>query len=267
MRVTDYVKLLFGAIVAALCIAAIANASKSIEIKKAPNLTPTVNPATEDRTATWFTAEAEVQGLKVSHRAFVLRGTPVKEKVVALTFDDAPRPETTEQIMTILQREKVPATFFMIGKQVERFPTVVREIEANGFTMGNHTYSHVNLKKVPFEDVVTEYAATNNAVREIVGHGMQFCRPPGGDNSLGVEQAAATVGLRTVLWTDDPSDYAMPGEKAIMDFTLEHLSDGGIILLHDGVDQTIHCLPELIKEIRARGYTIVPLSALPANKV
>ncbi len=214
-----------------------------------------------------MTAQSEVEGLKASNRAYVVRGAKVKDKVIALTFDDAPRPEATEQIMTILLDKKAPATFFMIGKQVERFPTVVREIEANGFTMGNHTYSHVNLKKISFEDVATEYAATNDAVREIVGHGMQYCRPPGGDNSFAVERAAATVGLKTVLWTDDPADYSMPGEKAIVDYTLGHLSDGGIILLHDGVDETIHCLPQLIDEIRARGYKIVPLSELPAGKV
>ena len=144
---------------------------------------------------------------------------------------------------------------------------MTQEIDDNGFTIGNHTYSHVNLKKIPLVDVETEYAATNNAVRGLVGHGIDFCRPPGGDCNFTVEQGAAAVGLKTVLWTDDPVDYTMPGEQAILDYTLSHLSDGGIILLHDGVDQTVDCLPKLIEEIRARGYKIVPLSELPARKV
>ena len=265
MLVSDYVKIFCGAVVAATCLGAVAVASKAATAPLSVN--PRVNPATEFKTYTWLTANAEVQHLKVPNAVRVLRGAEVKEKVVSLTFDDAPRPETTEALMRILTREKAPATFFVIGKQVERFPTVTQEIDANGFGIGNHTYSHVNLKQVPLEDIETEYAATNDAVRGLVGHGMEFCRPPGGDCNVKVERGAAAVGLKTVLWTDDPSDYTMPGEQAILDYTLGHLTDGGIILLHDGVDQTIQCLPKLIEGIRARGYKIVPLGELPSTKL
>jgi len=264
MHVSDYMKLICGAVVATTCLGAIAVASRP---ESPSNLNPKVNTATEFKTYTWLTANSEVQHLKPRADVRVLRGSEVKEKVVALTFDDAPRPETTEELMRILQRESAPATFFVIGKQVERYPTVTQEIDANGFTLGNHTYSHVNLKQVPLLDVETEYEATNNAVRELVGHGMEFCRPPGGDCNFKVEQGAAAVGLQTVLWTDDPGDYTMPGEQTILDFTLSHLTDGGIILLHDGVDQTVECLPKLIEGIRAKGYRIVPLSELPSHRV
>ena len=265
MLVNDYVKISFGAIVAATCLGAIAVASKPASASV--NLNPKVNEATEFKTYTWMTANSEIQRIKVPGAVRVVRGSETKEKVVALTFDDAPRPETTEALMRILMREKAPATFFVIGKQVERYPTVTQEIDANGFTIGNHTYSHVNLKKIPLGDVETEYVATNNAVRGLVGHGIDFCRPPGGDCNFKVEQGAAAVGLKTVLWTDDPVDYTMPGEQAILDYTLSHLSDGGIILLHDGVDQTVNCLPKLIEGIRAHGYKIVPLGELPSTKV
>jgi peptidoglycan/xylan/chitin deacetylase (PgdA/CDA1 family) len=113
----------------------------------------------------------------------------------------------------------------------------------------------------------TEYEATNDAVRDVVGHGMRYCRPPGGDNNFDTERAGATVGLRTVLWTDDPNDYVKPGRAAVLDYTIDHLTPGGIILLHDGVDQTIDVLPKMIHEIWKRGYRIVPLSDLPAGKV
>ena len=265
MVVSDYVKILFGAIIAASCVGAVAVASKPGA--PAANLSPKFNVATEFKTYTWMAANSEVQHIKVPDAVRVLRGSEVKDKVVALTFDDAPRPETTEELMRILQREGAPATFFVIGKQVERYPVVTQEIDANGFTLGNHTYSHVNLKKISLTEVETEYAATNDVVRDLVGHGMNFCRPPGGDCNLKVEQGAAAVGLKTVLWTDDPVDYTMPGEQAILDYTLSHLSDGGIILLHDGVDQTVKILPKLIDEIRARGYKIVPLADLPSKKV
>ncbi|MHB8637028.1 MAG: polysaccharide deacetylase family protein [Fimbriimonadaceae bacterium] len=265
MFVSDYVKMFCGAVVATMCLGAVAVASKPVTTSA--SLTPKVNPATEFKSYTWLTANTEVQHIKPPAAVRVVRGSRIKEKIIALTFDDAPRPETTEALMLILQGADVPATFFVIGKQVERYPTVTREIDANGFTIGNHTYSHVNLKEVPLVDVETEYAATNNAVRGLVGHDLTFCRPPGGDCNLKVEEGAAAVGLKTVLWTDDPADYAMPGEQVILDYTLSHLSDGGIILLHDGVQQTVDILPKLIHDIRARGYRIVPLSDLPSQKV
>jgi len=265
MYVNDFVKIVSGAVVAATCLCAVAVASKPAPAP--PTLSPKVNTATEFKTITWMTANDEVQHIKVPNAVRVVRGSEVKHKVIALTFDDSPRPQTTEELMRILTAAKAPATFFVIGKQVERFPTVTQEISANGFELGNHTYSHVNLKQIPLADIETEYAATNDAVRTLIGHGMQFCRPPGGDCNVKVEQGAAAVGLKTVLWTDDPTDYTMPGEQAILDYTLSHLSDGGIILLHDGVEQTARCLPKLIDGIRARGYKIVPLADLPSAKI
>ena len=222
MVVSEYVKIFCGALIAATCVGAIAFGTKTAEATTHSD--PKVNPATEFKSSTWLTANAEIQNSKVPGAVRVVRGKDFKEKVVALTFDDAPRPETTEQLMRILLREQVPATFFVIGKQVERFPTVTQEIDANGFTIGNHTYSHINLKQVPLADIETEYAATNDAVRSLVGHGIEFCRPPGGDNNFKVEQGAAAVGLKTVLWTDalrlhpagrtgDPRLHAKPPDR------------------------------------------------------
>lgn len=265
MLVSDIVKFLSGSVVAISCLGAVAIGSKPA----AATLTsiPKTNTASEFKTITWMNANAAVQAIKPPASVKVIRGNDTKEKVVALTFDDAPRPETTEKLMRILLQAQAPATFFVIGKQVERFPTVTQELDANGFTLGNHTYSHVNLKRISLGDVETEYAATNDAVRTLVGHGMEFCRPPGGDCNFKVEQGAAAVGLKTVMWTDDPIDYTMPGEQQIFDYTMSHLTDGGIILLHDGIDQTIEILPKLIEAIRAKGYKIVPVSELPATKV
>ncbi len=257
----DLAKFGLGAAVATACIVVIAYASKPLF--HAANL----NPAVEIRTVSWDRANAKVQNLTGKPGAYVLRGAPTPDKVVALTFDDGPREDTTEKLIKVLKQESVPATFFVIGNRVESYPSIVRDIDLNGFELGNHTYSHINLKSVEFDEMMTEYEATNEAVEGIVGHGMRFCRPPGGDNNFDTERAGATVGLKTVLWTDDPNDYVRPGQKAIMDYTLEHLTPGGIILLHDGVNQTIEVLPKLIHEIWKKGDRIVPLDQLPAGKV
>src|SRR5450631_761251 len=106
MLVSDYVKISFGAVVAATCLGAVAVASKPSSASV--NLNPRVNPATEFKTYTWMTANSEVQHIKVPGAVRVVRGSEIKEKYVSLTFDDAPRPETTEALMRILMREKAP---------------------------------------------------------------------------------------------------------------------------------------------------------------
>ena len=227
---------------------------------------PVVN-VTENRTTTWLDAANKTRGEKEPLEAAVVRGVATKDKVIALTFDDAPRPTTTHDLLQVLVEKKAPATFFMIGKQVDRFPSVVSEVALNGCSVGNHSYSHAKMTDLPAGDQLTEYRACNDAIRAVTEVPIQFCRPPGGDVNLEVERAAAAEGMKTVFWTDDPVDYTEPGEDKILSYTLSHLTNGGIILLHDGVEQTVDVLGKMIDEIRSRGYKIVPLSELPSSRV
>jgi peptidoglycan/xylan/chitin deacetylase (PgdA/CDA1 family) len=183
----------------------------------------------------------------------LMHGDP-RAKVVALTFDDGPHPAYTPQLLAILKKYKVKATFFVIGKMVEQYPDLVRAEDAAGNLVGNHTYHHVNLKRVPLDEIAIEWQACNAAVKSVIHKEMAYCRPPGGDYDLDVITAAMDSGLTTVLWTDDPGDYASPGDKAIEKRVLNRISNGGIILLHDGVQQTVDVLPQIIESLQRRGF-------------
>jgi peptidoglycan/xylan/chitin deacetylase (PgdA/CDA1 family) len=183
-------------------------------------------------------------------------------KDIALTFDDGPHPQFTPQLLAVLKRENVTATFFVIGKQVELYPNLIKDENAAGHVVGNHTFSHVTLTHIPEEDVETEYRSCSDLVQSIIGKRPKFCRPPGGDYDDDVLQAASNTGLTTTLWTDDPGDYASPGVMAIETRTIKHLKAGAIILLHDGIQETIDILPKLIQIARAKGLNFVGIDKL-----
>jgi peptidoglycan/xylan/chitin deacetylase (PgdA/CDA1 family) len=191
----------------------------------------------------------------------LIRGNP-REKLLALTFDDGPHPAFTEKLLYLLKEYKVKATFFVVGKMVEKHPELLKEIVADGNMVGNHTFSHVTLTKIPFSEIRAEYEACNDIVEDVAGVKMRFCRPPGGDYDRHVIKAATEQGLTTVLWTDDPGDYANPGTHVIEMKTLDRLSNGGIILLHDGIQQTLDVLPQIIAYARDHGYRFVTVDEL-----
>ncbi|MEA2552382.1 MAG: peptidoglycan-N-acetylglucosamine deacetylase [Fimbriimonadaceae bacterium] len=214
-----------------------------------------------DRSPEEIQAQAKREERQGVYLPKLIRGNPHK-KLLALTFDDGPHPIKTEELLEILQSENVKATFFVVGKMVERRPDLLRLIASKGHEIGNHTFSHVTLTKVPLNEVRAEYEACNDIVEEVTGKRMRFCRPPGGDYDRDVIKAATEQGLTTVLWTDDPGDYANPGTHVIEEKTLERLSNGGVILLHDGIEQTLQVLPQIIEYAKHKGYRFVTVGDL-----
>jgi peptidoglycan/xylan/chitin deacetylase (PgdA/CDA1 family) len=192
------------------------------------------------------------------------RGDP-QTPVVALTFDDGPHPDFTPKLLDILKRENVKATFFVVGRMAEQYPQLIRAERAAGHVVGNHTYHHVNLTKIPIDEIATEWQACQDVVQSITGGTMRFCRPPGGDYDGDVITAAMALGLTTVLWTDDPGDYASPGDRTIDRRVLGAISSGGIVLLHDGVQQTLDILPGLIASLKRRGFRFETVEQMKAG--
>lgn len=191
----------------------------------------------------------------------LVRGDASRREI-ALTFDDGPHRQFTPKLLEILAKYGVKATFFVVGEMSERAPDLVRAEMAGGHNVGNHTYSHVNLTKVPVQDVLTELRAGTDVLTTITGVRPHLFRPPGGDYDHDVILAAETEGYTTVLWTDDPGDYASPGEALLMTRLLEHVNPGGILLLHDGIQQTIDLLPKLIETLRQKGYTFITVDEM-----
>lgn len=181
-------------------------------------------------------------------------------KDIALTFDDGPHPLYTQKLLDILKQENVKATFFVVGKMVGRHPELVQQEAAEGHEVANHTFSHLRLPTIPPQNIEPELRNGALAIQKAIGEPTKLFRPPGGEYDDDVIKAAQKLGYVMVLWTDDPGDYASPGERRIEDYTLKYITNGGIILLHDGVQQTLDILPDLIRHLKAQGYRFVTRS-------
>jgi cellulose synthase/poly-beta-1,6-N-acetylglucosamine synthase-like glycosyltransferase/peptidoglycan/xylan/chitin deacetylase (PgdA/CDA1 family)/spore germination protein YaaH len=199
--------------------------------------------------------------------------------LIALTFDDGPDPRWTPAILDILKREQVPATFFIIGKNGQAYPDLLRRVVNEGHEIGNHTYTHPNLGEIPLPLTDLELNATQRLIESETGRSTVLFRPPyfgdaEADKPQEVEPAyrAQKLGYLVVGVRIDPDDWELPvTADEIVDRTLQRVDDnnpdtrGQVVLLHDsGGDRaaTVAALPELIHKLRARGFRFVPVSEL-----
>ena len=199
----------------------------------------------------------------------LVRG-PASGNRVALTFDDGPAPPFTEQILDVLRYHGVPATFFVCGKNVERFPGVTRRIQAEKHTIGNHTYSHPALYFKSRVEIAEEVDRTQAAVEKAAGVRPKLFRPPYGGRWFGLFGVLRERGLRAVQWSVASFDWEKERDAAeIARLTLEQLRPGSVILMHDGreprppgeVDAaaTVAALPAIIEGARKAGFEFVPV--------
>lgn len=203
---------------------------------------------------------------------YLVRRAGVAPGRVALTFDDGPDPTYTPAILDILARERVPATFFVLGAQAAAAPGLVARVRDAGHELGNHSFSHPDVDGVGALRLRGELEATSQVVASITGRRPLFYRPPSladvEPRSAASAAAFARAGSLGYLVVDadvDPRDWAAPGAAAIVAATLRQAGRGGVILLHDGGGNraaTVQALPAIIAGLRARGLSFVPLSAM-----
>lgn len=232
---------------------------------------PSPEPMGHGSSGLWQAVAEPVSQLRADTKAAMARGVDQARFVrgdrhkrqICLTIDDGPHPGPTERLLAILRAEQVKATFFVVGKMAQRYPHLVRAEAADGHEIGSHTFHHVNMTRVPEAELRRELTETNDVLTDILGHGAELLRPPGGQYNARTVEVARLVGLTTVLWTDDPGDYDQRiAPELILRRTIRDASPGGIILLHDGPQSTLAILPRLIHYLRAQGYTFVTCGEL-----
>lgn len=212
-----------------------------------------------------LTAQHEAEIAHGLHFRKLMNGDRTKRQI-ALTFDDGPHPQFTPSLLRILASYNAKATFFLVGEKAEQAPELVKQEVAAGHSIGNHTYHHVNLNKIPQRLVATEIRACGDVLKGITGQPPHLFRPPGGDYDRPVAETINGLGYTLVLWTDDPGDYASPGTKLIEARILNKLANGGIILIHDGVQQTVDVLPSLLQSLQRRGFEFVTVDEMLEGK-
>jgi peptidoglycan-N-acetylglucosamine deacetylase len=183
---------------------------------------------------------------------------------VALTFDDGPWPHSTQQILAILVQRQAPATFFVVGRQVERYPELVRRELAAGMAVGSHSYSHPQpFDRLPVARIRDEITHGRRTLVPLEVRPVGF-RPPGGATTSTVMAAAQELGDRTVLWSVDPADWqhGVTADQLVWR-VLAGARPGAIVLLHDGGGDrsaTVAALPAIIDGLHRLGLTptVVP---------
>lgn len=177
---------------------------------------------------------------------------------IALSFDDGPGDDTS-RLLDGLRERNVKASFFLMGRKVEKRPEVVEQMHADGHLIGSHTYSHISFFESSTEEIALELQKTDDAIAAICGEKTSFYRPPYG-YYFGWQLNA--IDKIAVLWSDSPRDWVHTDEDYIYNYLVEHATDGEIVLLHDTKPGTVSAVLRAIDTLSEQGYEFVRVDEL-----
>ncbi len=185
-------------------------------------------------------------------------------KTIYLTFDDGPNPTWTPRILSLLEEYGAHASFFVVGENVQRWPSLVQRAAQDGDTIGDHTWSHPNLTDMPPTAVYIELGRDRNWITTLTGRPPTVWRPPYEAFNASDAAIATGLGMKMQLWSVDTGDWQLPGAEVIVLRVMAALHNGMVVLLHDGGgvtrSETVAAVAILIPELEAAGYR---LAALP----
>jgi peptidoglycan-N-acetylglucosamine deacetylase len=182
---------------------------------------------------------------------------------LAMTFDDGPSAEYTPRLLDLLKARHIKATFFLVGKNVEAHPDLVRRIIAEGHEVGNHTWDHPQLSKLSDTQATDEIEKTQNVIRAACGVTPVLLRPPyGALNKPEHIWIPQQLKLNVIYWSADTEDWKKPGAATITQRVLAGARPGAIILQHDIHGQTIDAMPAALDGLIGKGYHLVTVSQL-----
>lgn len=190
-----------------------------------------------------------------------------EEKICALTFDDGPNPDYTPQLLDILRRAQVTATFFVIGSRLQGNEALIRTMDAEGHLVGNHSWSHsVWFDFFPAKRMRDELVRTEKAISGILGKSPRLFRPPFGVINPMLSKGLSNLNYQVIGWNVRSLDTIHRKEGQSVARILNRVSPGSVILLHDHVKGAPQLLEELLVGLKQKGYSVVPLSMLTQIK-
>ena len=202
----------------------------------------------------------------VQRQAMQLKAVPTQAKLIAFTFDDGPNRRYTPQVLALLQKYHAHATFFVIGQEVERFPEMIRKIEAAGMEIGNHGMNHKWLHKLGPEAAKEEITGGADAIVAAGGKQPYLYRLPGGYTSESSAKVLAQLGYTVIGWSVDTRDWRMRATAAgIEQIVMREAGPGKIVIMHDGSirrEPTLEALSHVLPALEGQGYRIVSVGEL-----
>lgn len=203
--------------------------------------------------------------LPARYRGYTLtrRNARLREKVIALTFDDGPNPAITPLVLQSLRRYNARATFFVLGQWAQEWPDLVRRTAAAGHAVESHSYSHPN-EPLSMAHARRELERTEIVIEQLAGARPQLFRPPFGKVDGSLSRVAARLGYCVTKWTICGSDKPNETVSDIVQRVTQHPVSGDIVLLHDGRSHiaTVKALPEVLRRLKAQGFTFVTVPRL-----
>ena len=198
----------------------------------------------------------------------IVKAGTENQKIIALTFDDGPHPRFTPQILDLLKEYDAKATFFVLGRHVQLYPEVVLRLIEEGHEVGNHTFTHIDVRRSSYTKIKQEFEDTQSIIFQITGKKPILFRPPFGLLSEYTLQVIEESESKIVLWSEnqDPKDWKGLYYREIANHILRNIGNGNIILLHDYVaereSQTVKALSVILPELVEQGYRFVSISEL-----
>lgn len=238
----------YGEMTIKVPIAAVAKYLQNSTARKLANIPKPPEPKPEPKPAPAVPAPAPTTG----------------NKVIALTFDDGPGPYTAH-LLDVLDQYGAKATFFLIGSKVSSQANVVRSIHARGHQLGNHSWSHPELPKLPINQIAGEIDRTNDAIKQATGVTPAILRPPyGAVNGVVLEQLRARD-MSSILWSVDTRDWADRNSDIVCSRAVAGARPGAIILMHDIHQTSVGAVPCILSALKQQGYSFVTVQGLLGN--
>jgi len=194
-----------------------------------------------------------------------IRHVKTTAKIVALTYDDGPDEPYTEQILNVLNKNQVKATFFVLGGNAKAYPNLIKEIMSQGHELGNHTMSHDKMKGKSVETMAKDIQAVDTILRN-QGYQKDIpFRAPFGITSDNLKAALQRLNKEHVLFNFLPQDWTKISAEQIYNNVMKEMKPGLIITLHDGGhrrENTVKATQMLITTLKQQGYRFVTVSEL-----
>lgn len=210
----------------------------------------------------WLVSHPNAVGAAATERQLPIYCVQTEEKVVALTFDAAWGNEDTQQLIDILGQYNVPATFFVVGDWVEKYPESVKALADAGHSIQNHSDTHPYLTQCSAEGIISELEACNDKIEAITGVRPTLIRPPYGDYNDTVVNTVRSLEMEPIQWDVDSLDWKDLSAAEITQRVLDGAAPGSIILFHNAALHTPEALPGIITALQDQGYSFTTVADL-----